>query len=119
MISKNGKHGIKVPISAVIPLKQNITLDLGRIPFETEIPVKIPISQNLPVNIKLSIPINMHVPLNVPVKSWATITFPNKLPVHGKIPLKMKVPVDIPLSSTPLKPKFDSLANVIKGLMDF
>ncbi len=118
-IPLKGKKGINLPLYTVIPLKQNISLDLGRIPFQTAIPVSIPISEKIPVNIKLNIPINMRVPLDVPVKSEAIITFPYTLPVHGKIPLKLNVPVNIPLSETALKPKFDSLANVIKSLLDF
>jgi hypothetical protein len=118
-IPLKGKKGINIPLYTVIPLKQNISLDLGRIPFQTAIPVSIPISEKIPVNIKLNIPINMRVPLDVPVKSEAIITFPYTLPVHGKVPLKLIVPVDIPLSETALKTKFDSLANVIKSLLDF
>jgi hypothetical protein len=114
-----GKKGINIPLVTVIPLKQNISLNLGTIPFQTGIPISIPISEKIPVNIKLNIPINMKVPLDVPVRSEAIITFPYTLPVHGKIPIKMKVRVDIPLSETSLKPKFDSLANVIKSLLDF
>ncbi|MEI6124772.1 MAG: hypothetical protein WCQ95_14225 [Bacteroidota bacterium] len=120
LIATNSAHnkGVRLPIVADIPLKQNITLIIkDPISVYAEIPIKIPISQTIPVQITMTIPVNLKLPLHIPVNSNAVITFPQSLPVKGSIPLNLDIPVKIPLSATPIKSKADSIAFQLNHLL--
>jgi hypothetical protein len=122
LVALNGDRtkGIRVPIVADIPLKQNITLDIKNpIPVMAEIPIKIPISQTIPVQITMTLPVDLKIPLHIPVNAKALITFPQTLPVKGRIPLNLDIPVRIPLSKTPIKSKADSIAFELEHILKF
>lgn len=115
---KNGR-GIKLPIVAEIPLKQDIRLSFrDPLPFRTSIAVDIPINETIPIDLTLNIPVDQDLPVDMPVNSAAQITFPSTLPIKGSIPLSLDVPIDIPLGQTELKEKAHAVGETIRRLLD-
>ncbi|PLW94355.1 MAG: hypothetical protein C0592_03100 [Marinilabiliales bacterium] len=133
--------GFTAPVNDSIPLDDKIKirfLGLFRVPFRStgqirlnqdmffnpeavrvasEIPVQMQIYDSIPVFLNFTMPVNdsLHFPLKV--SSQAMISFYEDFPVEGDIPIHMNSPVPLDFSKTPLKAKFDSLADIMRNLL--
>lgn len=111
--------GIRFPvtISGSMPLKQSLYLDPEKLHVSSEIPVHLRLNDSIPVYLDFTVPVKDTLPMNLLIDADATISFYAPLPVKGRLPLKMNTPVEIDFSKTPLKAKFDSLANVMRKIL--
>lgn len=111
--------GIRFPvtISGSIPLKQTLYLDPEKLHVSSEIPVHLRLNDSIPVYLDFTVPVKENIPMKLQIDADAMISFYIPLPVKGKLPLKMNTPVEIDFSKTPLKAKFDSLANVMRKIL--
>ena len=133
--------GLKAPVHDSIPFNEKIAIrmfGLFKIPFKSsgtihldqdmffnpeavrvasEIPVQMQINDSIPVYLDFNMPVNdsLHFPLKI--SSRAMISFYEDFPVEGEIPIDMNSPVPLDFSKTPLKAKFDSLANIMRNLL--
>jgi hypothetical protein len=131
---------VSIIINDTIPMKQNITIHIGNIPFNMPVETRIPINQELlvtmneipvsgvipvkfelrdtlPVELDFPFPVTMKVPINMNINERAIISFYSTMPTSGKIPLEMQVPVNLPLSETQLKEKLDSVAIILREMV--
>lgn len=109
----------KIPFksSATIHLNQDMFFNPEAVRVSSQIPVQMQIHDSIPVFLDFMMPVNdsLHFPLKV--SSKAMISFYEDFPVEGNIPIHMNSPVPLDFSKTPLKAKFDSLANIMRNLL--
>lgn len=109
----------KVPFKSTgtIRLDQDMTFNPEAVRVSSEIPIQMQIHDSIPVFLDFMMPVNdsLHFPLKV--SSKAMISFYEDFPVEGNIPIHMNSPVPLDFSKTPLKAKFDSLANIMRNLL--
>ncbi|MBN2730365.1 MAG: hypothetical protein JXR53_14160 [Bacteroidales bacterium] len=109
----------KVPFKSTgtIRLDQDMTFNPEAVRVSSQIPVQMQIHDSIPVFLDFMMPVNdsLHFPLKV--SSKAMISFYEDFPVEGNIPIHMNSPVPLDFSKTPLKAKFDSLANIMRNLL--
>jgi hypothetical protein len=109
----------KIPFksSATIHLNQDMFFNPESVRVSSQIPVQMQIHDSIPVFLDFMMPVNdsLHFPLKV--SSKAMISFYEDFPVEGNIPIHMNSPVPLDFSKTPLKAKFDSLANIMRNLL--
>lgn len=111
--------GLRIPftVNGSMPLKQTLSLNPGKIKVSSEIPVHLLLNDSIPVYLDFTVPVKDTIPMNLLIDADAQITFYTALPVEGRLPLQMNTPVKIDFSKTPLKAKFDSLANVMRKIL--
>ncbi|MFH0866000.1 MAG: hypothetical protein V1904_07380 [Bacteroidota bacterium] len=111
--------GIQIPfvIKGTMPLNQTLSLNPGKMRVACEIPVHLLLNDTIPVYLDFTVPVKDTIPMNLLIDADALITFYTSLPVEGRLPLQLNTPVKIDFSKTPLKAKFDSLANVMRKIL--
>jgi hypothetical protein len=111
--------GIKVPvtISGSMPINQTLSLNPEKLRVSSNIPIRLQLNDSIPVYLDFSIPVNDSIPMELLIDADAQISFYAPLPVKGRLPLDMNTPVKVDFSKTPLKAKFDSLANVMRKIL--
>lgn len=111
--------GMRIPflVNGNLPLNQTLNINPGIIRVASEIPIRLCLNDSIPVFLDFIVPVQDTIPLNLLIDADAQISFYLPLPVKGKLPLQMNTPVKIDFSKTPLKAKFDSLADVMRKIL--
>lgn len=105
-ISANFKVKQQVPISAQIPVKQNLT---------------IPVNTSVSIDDNVTVPVagfNVPVPIqaNIPISTSVPIAINQTVAVNTTVDLDLNVPISIPVADTSLKQYLQQLETRLRAL---
>ncbi len=111
--------GFRIPfrVAGTIPVQQNLNLEMKTMRVSADIPIKMNINDSIPVKLDFVLPVSETINMPLNINSRATITFTQKIPIEADFPINIKAPVVVDFTKTPLKQKFDSLANVLRTVL--
>lgn len=109
-----GAKAFPMPVQTQIPIHQELVVTMPQIPVSGKIPVRFELIDTFNVHLDFPFPVAMNVPVSLFINDPAMIAFYSSLSVQGKIPIMLNVAVNLPLRTTALREKLDSLALILK-----